>query len=965
MAATAAGQIPAAATATAATSSSPNTILTAPIAHLIVQSYSGELSSDGIYTGPGIADYYSGHKYAGHFKDGLLNGYGTYQWFDGVTYEGQFRDNKITAKALVHGLRHGYGRFEYTDRGIFFEGEWLDGKPNGQGFIQYDDTSFYKGKPPVSGHSSPTTTCWSGNVYEGEWRNGVKHGQGKLTWKDRGEEYEGEWKDGKPNGFGVYVWHIAAIRGHQYPMQNRYEGKWFDGKRHGHGVFQYATGAKYDGEWFANMKHGKGTFISEMAASTWASSTTIDPLQTLSASGTLPPRHADTPYKFVIQALSPKETEDETLKQIHAVLFRHMVDLCKIYRYYSSMTKVDPANPKQVMTRYGMWKLFYDIKLVHNGYTIAELDRAYAKAFMNHPQFGFRYNDPHNSHEQFILHDFFEYLMLVAYHVYHDHPKLSIHEHGVAACLSYMIDKDLLPLALPLAEGTRPAPSKFSQFMDIFRQAGGMQLPAINFQELFGARIEKTYDQMAKRRANALPKSAKDKTTTIRETLLTLKLVHMDIFHAVFAVGCILSKDEIAELKTILGEPWVDDIDLATHVSTALSAANDSHRGVNGMAREASNTSHTLGQEQPDRSSRVFGPLATGSTLRSSQQQLGSGYIPTRKQSYRLDSVSVAGARLEADQRFGGNLPTVMSMEQGLNADGSGAQAGSSSGIHLVAAPALSQPSALPPPQQQQQQQQQQVSQQQQGQASQNGKEQASQSQQSPQQQSPQPGAAPASQQISTGSQLQQRSMSHTQVHSSNTKLAAGTQPSAVESNVSLAQAGAAQEASKVVDEADDMRREDDGIIRLIKGVHALHKTVSRTFNNILKAHAENMVAIELVERTFVREMLKKRAEEAAALVIRKNGGCDVVEDVETAGGDGADENSGPAGGNGMNGSSSLGGPAGNGAGGVTAATGVAGSGNGGSGGANGGANGSPSASAGPYGNGGGGQGVTSGSGTD
>ena len=44
-------------------------------------------------------------------------------------------------------------------------------------------------------------TYSDGAVYEGEWMEGKPHGEGKRTWSD-GAVYEGEWRKGKPYGLG-------------------------------------------------------------------------------------------------------------------------------------------------------------------------------------------------------------------------------------------------------------------------------------------------------------------------------------------------------------------------------------------------------------------------------------------------------------------------------------------------------------------------------------------------------------------------------------------------------------------------------------------------------------------------------------------------------------------------------------------------------------------------------------------
>jgi hypothetical protein len=71
-------------------------------------------------------------------------------------------------------MEDGYHEVDYPN-GARYEGEFKDGKPNGQGVKTWSD----------------------GARYEGEHKDGEPNGQGVKTWSD-GVRYEGEWKDGKP-----------------------------------------------------------------------------------------------------------------------------------------------------------------------------------------------------------------------------------------------------------------------------------------------------------------------------------------------------------------------------------------------------------------------------------------------------------------------------------------------------------------------------------------------------------------------------------------------------------------------------------------------------------------------------------------------------------------------------------------------------------------------------------------------
>ena len=88
-----------------------------------------------------------------------------------------------------------FGKEKMTN-GVY-EGEYLNGQPNGQGTYNFDDGNKYAGqftdgKPNGLG----TRTYPDGGKYIGQYKEGVKHGQGTDTWSS-GKKYVGELKDGR------------------------------------------------------------------------------------------------------------------------------------------------------------------------------------------------------------------------------------------------------------------------------------------------------------------------------------------------------------------------------------------------------------------------------------------------------------------------------------------------------------------------------------------------------------------------------------------------------------------------------------------------------------------------------------------------------------------------------------------------------------------------------------------------
>jgi hypothetical protein len=73
--------------------------------------------------------------------------------------------------------------------------------------------------PPAQSTIHGKKTLAGGAVYEGEWKDGKADGQGKLTFPN-GEVHEGEYKDGMANGQGTMT----------HADGRRESGTWRDGK---------------------------------------------------------------------------------------------------------------------------------------------------------------------------------------------------------------------------------------------------------------------------------------------------------------------------------------------------------------------------------------------------------------------------------------------------------------------------------------------------------------------------------------------------------------------------------------------------------------------------------------------------------------------------------------------------------------------------------------------------------------
>lgn len=63
------------------------------------------------------------HVYTGQFVDGLRQGRGTMKYASGDVYEGEFAEDCIAGK----------GKMKWDEGKSVYVGQWVDGRPNGEG----------------------------------------------------------------------------------------------------------------------------------------------------------------------------------------------------------------------------------------------------------------------------------------------------------------------------------------------------------------------------------------------------------------------------------------------------------------------------------------------------------------------------------------------------------------------------------------------------------------------------------------------------------------------------------------------------------------------------------------------------------------------------------------------------------------------------------------------------------------
>ena len=165
----------------------------------------------------------------------------------------KFGDEKTQVKfegEIVDGVPNGEGTENFPNGQKYF-GEFKDGLPNGQGIKTFPNGWKYVGESKDGKrHGQGTFTFSDGRQYEGEWNGGLFYGKGTYTFPD-GKKYVGEYKDGK-------IWNGQGTD--SFPDGREYVGEFKNGKKSGQGTLTFFNGDKYVGEFKDGLQNGQGTF---------------------------------------------------------------------------------------------------------------------------------------------------------------------------------------------------------------------------------------------------------------------------------------------------------------------------------------------------------------------------------------------------------------------------------------------------------------------------------------------------------------------------------------------------------------------------------------------------------------------------------------------------------------------------------------------------------------------------------
>lgn len=224
--------------------------------------------------GYGVYIYDSGTRHDGFWKKGEENGFGAKIMSNGDTYIGNFKD----------GYYSGEGMYIWAQNGSKYIGHWEKG--DRQGIGRYIDengesTTNIWNQDEILDEDEKVTGCINGDCksgygvaiyndgsyYEGEWKNGYPNGQGKL-YLANGGTYEGEFKKGRYNQYGILtrpngsqkegMWDMGSFIGEV--NRNAMSGCISGNCENGYGIYVYDYGF-YKGEWQNGKQHGRGIMV--------------------------------------------------------------------------------------------------------------------------------------------------------------------------------------------------------------------------------------------------------------------------------------------------------------------------------------------------------------------------------------------------------------------------------------------------------------------------------------------------------------------------------------------------------------------------------------------------------------------------------------------------------------------------------------------------------------------------------
>ena len=151
-------------------------------------------------TGFFTLSYKNGDKFSGQMSKGEVNSYGIYEGSNGITFEGDFiKDDKETKDKRIKGKLI----YDNDNEKYIYEGEFLNGKFDGNGILKNSKGDIYEGSFKSGLKEGEGIFHFAeGDIYIGNFTKNNFDGEGKLIIKDI-SEYKGKFKNGKYEGYGM------------------------------------------------------------------------------------------------------------------------------------------------------------------------------------------------------------------------------------------------------------------------------------------------------------------------------------------------------------------------------------------------------------------------------------------------------------------------------------------------------------------------------------------------------------------------------------------------------------------------------------------------------------------------------------------------------------------------------------------------------------------------------------------
>ncbi len=211
--------------------------------------YIGNFENDK-YEGFGIFHYSNGDTYFGNWLSGYRHGLGIYESAqDSLSREGIWKNDKFIEERRVGSVNIDISDYELIN-GVQ-NVEKLPGCPIVKVGKRLDQDRLALFKKCWGFYKFKNLTERKGDYYEGEWLDGLPNGNG-VYFLSNGDRYEGILKNGKQHGEGFY----------SYSKGGYYSGGWLDGKYDGVGNSVYQNGDWYFGEHKNGLRHGSGQYTS-------------------------------------------------------------------------------------------------------------------------------------------------------------------------------------------------------------------------------------------------------------------------------------------------------------------------------------------------------------------------------------------------------------------------------------------------------------------------------------------------------------------------------------------------------------------------------------------------------------------------------------------------------------------------------------------------------------------------------